>query len=125
MQPDANFLMKHLQDLLVRAALQHVTMGRQGLDCLVARLCRLQLQLGSFWRRKIPQTLSRQHNVLDLVHEDVDACIETLRDCIVERCLEFLLFPHDGVEEVSLVNVGRLVRASRDVSSCCASHSWP
>jgi hypothetical protein len=47
--------------------------------------------------------------VFDLVQKHVEAGVEPLGDRVVERCLEPLLLPDDGVQEIPLVDIRRLL----------------
>jgi hypothetical protein len=108
-QTDADFLVKDFENLLVGTALEHVAMRRQDLDRLLACLGRFEIQVGPFGGRKISKTLVGEYDVLDLVHEDVDAGVEPLGNRVVEGRFKLLLLPDDRVEEVLFVDVGGLV----------------
>ena len=55
--------------LLVGASLEHVAMRREDVDCFAARLGRLEVEVGALGGTKVPETLMREDNVLDLVIE--------------------------------------------------------
>lgn len=104
METYPDFLMENLEDLLVRTPLEHITMRDQHLNRLPTRARRLQVQ-HTLRRAEILRTLVVEDDVLDLVHKDVDPCVETLSDGVVKGRLEALLLANDGVEEVLLVDV--------------------
>lgn len=107
-----HLLMEDLQNLLVGAPLEHVTMRLEHLDRFPTGLGRLQIHIVSFRRTKVSRTLMRQDDEFDLVHEDVDSSVETLSDGVVQSHLESFLFSNDSVEEIFFVDVGSLPRSS-------------
>ena len=110
MQSNANFLMEHLQDLLVRATLEHVAVSDEHLDSFLAGGGRLEIEFRALGRRKVAEALMSDYDVLDLVHEDVDASIQTLCDSVIEGSFELLFLAHNCIEEVLLVDVGGLYK---------------
>jgi hypothetical protein len=96
-QAYANFLIKDLQNMLVRAALEHPTMRRQTLNGSRASLGRFQLEHRVVRRAIVSRVLARHEDMLDLVHEHVEPGVETLGYRVVERRLELLLLSNDGV----------------------------
>ena len=84
MQSNSNFLIKHFEDMFVRTPFQHVTMSLQSPNHIPRRLRRFQIHIGVFIRSEIGRTLSDRQLVFDVRHEDVDCCVETLSDSVVE-----------------------------------------
>jgi hypothetical protein len=107
-QSYADFLIKDFQNILVRAALQHLTMDRQAINGGHTSFGRLQLEHRIVRGTVIARVLARHEDMLDLVHEHIEPGVETLGYCVVERCLEPFLLTDYGVEKIPLVNVAGL-----------------
>lgn len=110
MQSNSNLLMEDLQNLLVRTPFQHATMMTQAFDDLSTRRRSLEIEVGTSGWIEVVDALSSRNNVFDLIHENVDAGVETLSDRVVQRSFESLLLSHHYVQEILLVDIIRLKR---------------
>lgn len=106
MQPNADFLIKHLEHILIRAAHQHLTMRPQAFHTFRTRARRVpKVHIFPLFRIKVPRVLSRTDDVFRLAHQEIYAGVQTRRDGLVERAFETLLFAHYAVEKIGSIYV--------------------
>lgn len=69
--------------MLVRTPLEHVAMLLEVRDDFNRGLGRSQVEIGIVVGTEIGWTLSRRQEVVDVRHEDVDGCVESLSDGVI------------------------------------------
>lgn len=75
---------------------------------LLAALRRPEVEVRSVDGVVLARSRAGEDDMLDLVHEDLDARVQTCGDGLVEYVLEALLLADDAIQEVGPVDVRRL-----------------